>query len=113
VPEARVLIIEACQPGGEEYQYIPVGASILRGGVFFPEYIQNEPRLKDIVAEARTKRNHLYLHTLVTEFREETREIRKGSGAELVMDARGWARELGKEVLFVDCFGGNEGRLAR
>lgn len=123
VPEARVVIIEAPTPittnpnpiaNDNERGYIPIGASILRGGAFFPEYIQNEPQLEKVVEEAKRKRNHIYLHTLVTEFREETQEIRKGAGAALVRDARVWAGSLGgKKWLFVDCFGGNDGRLAR
>lgn len=105
----RVFIIEAetMKEEGEGEEYIPVGSSTLHEE-FFPGYVTCQKHLEGIT---KTAENFLFIEVLVTDFRAGP--LRKGAGAELVRHAVGYARERGKDVVYVECWAGNEGRLVR
>lgn len=85
---------------------LPVGAVTVKDA-WFPEYIAPQPQFE---GEVKGARNFLYLHVLVTNF-EAGEERRKGAGATLVQKVKELAAELGREVVYVDCWAGNDGKL--
>ncbi|KAK1757078.1 hypothetical protein QBC47DRAFT_378370 [Echria macrotheca] len=103
----RVFIIEV--PGGPEQENIQLGAAIYKAN-WFPEYIKSQPQFRDAV---KAQKKWMYLDMLVTEFSARTEGKRKGAGAALVRRGREWAREEGFDVMYVDCWAGNEGKLVR
>ncbi|KAK4442829.1 hypothetical protein QBC34DRAFT_223737 [Podospora aff. communis PSN243] len=102
----RVLIIDAETPSGG---WVPVGSSTLRGN-YFSKYLLEQKHLEH---ETKREGNWMFLEVLVTSFSEEARPYRKGAGAALVKHAKAWAEELGMDVMFVDCWAGNEGKLVK
>ena len=56
--------------------------------------------------------NYLYLEIVVTDFRAANAH-RKGAGAALVQHAKAFAKQLGKEVMYVDCWAENEEKLVK
>jgi len=113
----RVYIIESTPDSpsdsegegrGERGEYVPVGSSTLHEE-FFPGYVTCQKHLSDIINEAK---NFLFIEVLITDFRVGN-HLRKGAGAELVRHAVGYAREKGKSAVYVECWAGNGGKLAR
>lgn len=107
----RVLIAEGILPNGD---YIPVGAATLRGG-YFSKYLFEQKHLEEIISKALAgeRGGFMFLEILVTDFTETTKACRKGAGAALVKHAKGWAKELGLGVMYVDCWSGNDGKLVK
>ncbi|KAK1753898.1 hypothetical protein QBC47DRAFT_32015 [Echria macrotheca] len=103
-PEFRILIAEA-KDGNDKY--IPVGWTTLRGEYLSP-YLLEASALDHVT---KTAKNYLFMYVLVTDFRAGA--LRKGVGAALVQYAKAWAEELGKDVFYVDCWGGNDGKLIK
>ncbi|KAI0132509.1 acetyltransferase [Xylariales sp. AK1849] len=90
--------------------YLRVGALVLRDAWFAP-YVADQPQFAHLVNDTAVKEGSVYVYGLVSDFR--TGEARKGVGAALVTTAREYALSKGAGTLFLDCWGGNAGRLVR
>jgi hypothetical protein len=77
----------------------------------FNGYLRDMEELRSVVEEAERKKDFLFVRLLVGDYRAGP--ARKGAGAALVERVRRRAGELGKKSVYVDCWGGNGGRLVK
>ncbi|KAK4224641.1 hypothetical protein QBC38DRAFT_485017 [Podospora fimiseda] len=109
----RVLIAEVeLPPTDDSPGRLRVGSATLRAG-YFPQYVLDQPHLREATSSAaKEEKGFMYLDILVTDFSEATRPYRRGAGAALLQYAKNWVgKELGMQVMYVDCWAGNEGKL--
>ncbi|KAL2169375.1 hypothetical protein VTG60DRAFT_6081 [Thermothelomyces hinnuleus] len=128
IKPVRVLIAEAALPGrdsdgdgdgnghgAEQQRYLPVGAATLRAN-YLPQYVLDQEHLRGVTGPllAGGAGDFMFLEVLITDFSEAARDYRKGAGAALVQYAKEWAgKELGMDVMYVDCWAGNGEKLVR
>ncbi|KFY89839.1 hypothetical protein V500_05403 [Pseudogymnoascus sp. VKM F-4518 (FW-2643)] len=94
--------------GGARFLAVAAGSVRER---WWPAYVSTPPHLAPVVARAKAEGNPFYLEMLISDFR--TGASRKGSGAALVRRIREYAVAKGATSLFVDCWAGNDGNLAK
>jgi hypothetical protein len=92
------------------------GKSLVQTGTMvttdvFNGYLRDMEGLRSVVEEAERKKDFLFVKLLVSDYRAG--QARKGAGAALVERVRRRAGELGKKSVYVDCWGGNGGKLVK
>ncbi|KAI0403810.1 acetyltransferase [Xylaria palmicola] len=90
-------------------RFLSVGAAFVREK-WWPAYIKAGDSTKSIVVNANADGTFCYVDFLISDFRTGT--ARKGAGAALLQSARAYALSRGAKALYVDCWGGNGGKLA-
>lgn len=93
---------------GEGREWVSVGAAVVKEG-YFPAYVAEWPQFEELIKEEREKGGSMYLEAMISDFR--TGELRKGSGAAMLVAVKSYAATRKAKVLFVDCWAGNDGKL--
>jgi len=107
VPENEGAIVRKAEDG--EGRFVQTAGAIVNA--VFTSYLRDREELRGVLAEAEGKRNFLFFKALVSDYRAGP--LRKGAGAALIEYVRRRAGELGKECVYLDCFGGNGGKLVK
>jgi len=94
-------------------EFIQAGAVVVHDRWIAPyvtSYYGESPLHPDLAASVEN-RDFMWMEILITDFRAGL--YRKGAGAALISQVKEYARRIGRRYLWVHCWAGNDGKLAR